>query len=96
MRGVRWNLRTGEVTVTAALPMAGNDVNPSGWEIGTDKSGAAVLVTSSGTVSLPDLDKHTPDGLATIPNAMSDDGRTIVGQSDDKKDVIQPIVWHCK
>jgi uncharacterized membrane protein len=95
-RGVRWNLSTGEVTVTAALPMAGNDVNASGWEIGTDKSGAAVLMTSSGTVTLPDLDKHTPDGLATIPNAMSDDGRTIVGQSDDKKDVIQPIVWHCK
>jgi uncharacterized membrane protein len=96
LRSVRWNLRTGEVTVTAALPTPGNDVNPSGWEIGTDKSGAAVLVTPSGEVTLPDLDKHTPDGLATIPNAMSDDGRTIVGQSDDTKDVIQPIVWHCK
>lgn len=96
LRAVRWNLRTGRVAVTAALTFPADDVNADGWQIGTDKTGHAVLVTASGTVALPDLATHRTDGTATIANTMSDDGRLIAGQSDDKKGVIQPIVWHCE
>lgn len=97
LRAVTWNLRTGKVTATAALKRPADAVNAQGWQIGTDKEGHAALVTSKGTVTLPELAPATsPNGVSTIANAMSADGRLIAGQSDDKKDVIRPVVWHCE
>jgi uncharacterized membrane protein len=93
---VRWNLRTGAVTVSSALQFPASAVNAQGWEIGTDKQGRAVLATGTGTVVLPDLATHTADGLSTIPNTVSDDGRIIAGQSDDATGTIQAVVWRCR
>nr|WP_296069589.1 hypothetical protein [uncultured Actinoplanes sp.] len=93
---VRWNLRTGEVAVTAALRTPADAVNAQGWQVGTDPQGYEVLVTSSGVVRLPDLADHAPDGLSTIATALSDDGRTIAGQSDTAAGLIQAVVWHCR
>jgi hypothetical protein len=44
----------------------------------------------------PDLATHEPNGLSTIPSAVSDDGRTIAGQSDDPTGTIQAVVWRCR
>jgi len=93
---VRWNLRTGEVSVSGVLRFPASAVNAQGWQIGTDKQGRAVLVAATATVLLPDLAAHTPDGLSTIPNTVSDDGRTIAGQSDDATGTIQAVVWRCR
>jgi uncharacterized membrane protein len=92
---VRWNLRTGEMRATDQLQYPANGVNAQGWQIGTDKKGYAVLVTDAGTVRLPDLATHGADGTSTIPNAVSDDGRTISGQSDDASGTIKPVLWRC-
>jgi hypothetical protein len=45
---------------------------------------------------LPDLASHQPDGLSTIATTLSDDGRTIAGQSDDATGTIQAVVWRCR
>jgi uncharacterized membrane protein len=93
---VRWNLRTGEVSVTSVLHGPASAVNAQGWQIGTNQQGRAVLVAGTATVVLPDLATHTADGLSTIPTTVSDDGRTITGQSDDATGTIQAVVWHCQ
>jgi hypothetical protein len=58
--------------------------------------GRTVLVTGTTTVLLPDLAPHPTDGLSTIATTVSDDGRTIAGQSDDATGAIQAVVWHCQ
>ncbi|BCB77820.1 hypothetical protein GCM10022251_38570 [Phytohabitans flavus] len=93
---VRWNVRTGEVRVFDGLKMGANATNAHGWQVGTDKQGRAVLVADDQAVVLPALDVRTPDGLSNIPNTVSDDGRTIGGQSDDHSDTIQAVVWRCR
>jgi hypothetical protein len=93
---VRWNVRTGEARVFGQLEIRASTANAQGWQVGTDKQGRAVLVTDSATVVLPDLAVHTPGNLDNIPNALSDDGRTIAGQSDDKTHTIQAVVWRCQ
>jgi hypothetical protein len=70
-------------------------VNAQGWEIGTDAQGRSVLDTGTATVLLPGLTAHTADGLSTIASTLSDDGRTIAGQSDDTTGAIQAVMWHC-
>jgi len=93
---VRWNLRTGEVSVSSVLHGPASAVNAQGWQIGTDKQGRAVLVAGTAPVILPDLATHEPNGLSTIPTTVSDDGRTIAGQSDDATGTIQAVVWRCQ
>ncbi|GAA4672740.1 hypothetical protein [Phytohabitans rumicis] len=93
---VRWNIRTGEVRVFDALSSAANGVNAHGWQVGTDQQGRAVLVADAVTVVLPDLHSHTPNGLSNIATTVSDDGRTVAGQSDDATGTIQAIVWRCQ
>ena len=94
---VRWNVRTGEVvSVTSGVDVEPGIINAQGWQVGIDKQGQAMLVADGATVVLPDLHTHTPGGLQNIANSLSDDGRTIGGQSDDKADVIQAVVWRCK
>ncbi|GAA3729867.1 hypothetical protein GCM10022225_09320 [Plantactinospora mayteni] len=93
---VRWNVRTGEVRVSDELRYGADAVNAQGWQVGTDKQGRAVLVTDTATVVLPELVARTPDGLSTIATTLSDDGRTVAGQSDDATDTIQAVVWRCR
>jgi hypothetical protein len=93
---VRWNLRTGQVSVSGGLHGPASAVNAQGWQIGTDQQGHAVLVAGTAPVLLPDLATHEPNGLSTIASTLSDDGHTIAGQSDDATGTIQAIVWHCR
>ncbi|MFG3709163.1 hypothetical protein ACGF7U_31155 [Micromonospora sp. NPDC047670] len=95
VRVVRWNVRTGEVRVFGELQVQAGTVNAQGWLLGTDKQGRAVLVTDAATVVLPGLTAGRPDGLSTIATTVSDDGRTIGGQSDDASGTIQAVVWRC-
>jgi len=93
---IRWNVRTGEVRVFDQLGIQASTANALGWPIGTDKQGRAVLVTDTATVALPGLAGHQPGGLSDIPTTLSDDGRTITGQSDDANGTIQAVVWRCR
>jgi uncharacterized membrane protein len=93
---VRWNVRTGEVRVVGGLDLGTSAVNAQGWQVGTDEQGRAVLVAGAATVVLPDLAGHQPGGLANIATTLSDDGRTIGGQSDDATGTIQAVVWRCR
>ncbi|MEU4243715.1 hypothetical protein [Actinoplanes sp. NPDC026619] len=93
---VKWNVRTGEATVSDRFDMSSDAINAQGWEVGIDKKGYAILYADGRAVPLPMLADHKPGNLTNIANSISDDGRTIGGQSDDAKDVIQAVVWHCK
>ena len=92
---VRWNLRTGTTEFIDALESPADAVNASGWQVGTAPGGHAVLVAGKRTVVLPGLGRHREDGTATIPATLSDDGRLITGQSDDRNGVIQAVMWRC-
>jgi uncharacterized membrane protein len=96
LRAVQWNVRTGDVRVYADLQFMANAVNAQGWQVGTDQQGRPVLATDDATVVLPDLVGHDRDGLANIPNTVSDDGRIVGGQADDATGTIQAVVWRCQ
>ena len=96
-RAVRWNLRTGTVTVVSALDVATEAVNRYGWAVGSDTQGYGVLQTDGGTVRLPALTKPV-DPTDNIASGISDDGRTIAGQAvlGNADRTIVAVVWHCK
>ncbi|MGB2571253.1 hypothetical protein ACPFP2_22800 [Micromonospora citrea] len=96
MAAVRWNVRTGEVRVFDDLQAYPNEVNAQGWQIGTDTRNRAVLATDTATVVLPALADGEPTGVSTIATTVSDDGRTVGGQSDDATGTIQAVVWRCR
>ncbi|MGN9912929.1 hypothetical protein ACTMTJ_35870 [Phytohabitans sp. LJ34] len=91
---IRWNVRTGEVIRFDGLTGPADAVNAQGWQVGIGQRDRAVLLAGDATVVLPDLGE--PGNLATIANTLSDDGRTVAGQSDDSTDTIQAVVWHCE
>ncbi|MEV7623622.1 hypothetical protein [Actinoplanes sp. NPDC089786] len=93
---VRWNLRTGQAQVVKQLKDPADEVNALGWMVGTDAKGYATLVAGGTAVRLPDLGKNPGDGVTTIATTISDDGRFIAGQSDNKDEVIQAVVWRCE
>jgi uncharacterized membrane protein len=95
---VGWNVRTGESKVFADFDSRADAVNAQGWQVGINKAGYAVLTAADGrtVTKLPALADHEPGDLTNIANFISDDGRTIAGQSDNASDVIQAAVWHCK
>jgi hypothetical protein len=78
----------------APLPRGG-ETRPRHPAIALDRAGHRRPVTDAGTIRLPDLATHRADGTSTIANAVSDDGRTIAGQSDDASGTIKPVVWRC-
>ncbi|MER7456302.1 hypothetical protein [Micromonospora sp. NPDC126480] len=92
---VRWNVRTGEVRVFPEFNIRASTANAHGWQVGTDRQGRAMLLADGGPVTLPDLAKHEPGGLTNIAETVSDDGRTIGGQSDDASGTIRAVVWRC-
>ncbi|HEU4426822.1 MAG TPA: hypothetical protein VFR67_30175 [Pilimelia sp.] len=92
---VLYNLRTGRFTrwsATGAIPSA---VNAVGWVVGSTNDGRAFLSSSGGMRMLPDLNNHKSP-TANHAKTISDDGRTIAGQGDDAKGVIQAVVWRCR
>ncbi|MEU4716555.1 hypothetical protein AB0F73_23280 [Micromonospora purpureochromogenes] len=94
--GGRTGLRTGEVRVFGELQGLPNEVNAQGWQVGTDKQGRAVLVADAEPVVLPALAGGQPTAVSNIATTLSDDGRTVAGQSDDATGTIQAVVWRCQ
>ncbi|WP_229073420.1 hypothetical protein [Actinoplanes sp. DH11] len=92
----RWDLRTGKAELVGELQYPADAVNAHGWQVGNDAKGYAVLVTGDDVVRLPGLGRNRPDGTATIASTLSDDGRIIAGQSDDKSGTIQAVIWNCR
>jgi hypothetical protein len=70
-------------------------VNRYGWQVGIDAQGRAVFRSDAGAVVLPDLAAHKPGELKNGPTTLSDDGKVIGGQSDDRSGVIRAVVWTC-
>jgi uncharacterized membrane protein len=96
MWATQWNVRTGEAVVLDQFDMRPDAINAQGWKVGVTKSGYAILDVDGPTFKLPMLADHKPGLLTNIPKTISDDGRTIGGQSDDAKDVIHAVLWRCK
>jgi uncharacterized membrane protein len=92
---VRWNVRTGEIQVVTGWDMQAEGLNAQGWEIGVTTKGRAALLAGGKQVALPELAPHDPGQLTNIPNAISDDGKIVAGQSDDASDTIRAVLWHC-
>jgi probable HAF family extracellular repeat protein len=92
---VRWNLRTGDVREVTGLVGYASAVNRYGWQVGVDAQGRAVFRPDAGPVVMPDLAVHKPGGLSNIPTTVSDDGKVIGGQSDDRSGVIHAVLWTC-
>jgi uncharacterized membrane protein len=92
---VRWNVHTAEVRTYPAFLIRASTANAYGWLVGTDQQGRGLLVTDAGSVVLPDLSTHKAGELTNIATTISDDGRTIAGQADDRAGVIQAVVWRC-
>src|SRR5690349_1234375 len=92
---VRWNLRTGETQILPDFGTAADNINRFGWQIGINTAGRAQFLADAAPVMLPELAPHQPGGLSNIPTTLSDDGRTIGGQSDDRDGVIHAVVWTC-
>lgn len=93
---VRWSLRTGELQVIGQIDGVPDAVNALGWMTGVDKQGGVKLLADDKVIPLPGLAQMGSDHLADIANAISADGKTVAGQSNDPKGEIQPVVWHCK
>lgn len=68
--------------------------NAQGWVVGSTPDGAALL-TDAGTVVLPALDNRR-HAVANLGWTVSDDGRTIGGQSDSAKGDPQAVRWRCR
>ncbi|MFI5893683.1 hypothetical protein ACIA5D_26610 [Actinoplanes sp. NPDC051513] len=95
MWAIRWNVRTGETQIADDWDMQPEALNAQGWEVGITKQGRAALIAGGKQVKLPELAPHDPGLLTNIPNAISDDGKIISGQSDDASDTIRAVIWRC-
>ncbi len=93
---VRWNVATGETHVYADVESVAEAANQAGWVVGTNAKGYAVLVTDTGTMSLPPLNSRV-EPMDNIASTISDDGRTIAGQAvlADPNRTIVAVVWRC-
>ncbi|MFC7275310.1 hypothetical protein ACFQS1_15085 [Paractinoplanes rhizophilus] len=92
---VRWNVRTGETLIADDWQTRADARNAQGWEVGITKQGRAALLAGGKRIELPALAQHEPGLLTNVPNAISDDGRVISGQSDDASDTIRAVIWRC-
>lgn len=92
---VRWHLPSGKIEVYPDLMYRADAVNAHGWQAGTDRKGRPVLLTGAAPVELDGLSPHRPDGTSTHASTLSDDGRTLAGQSDDASGTIQAVIWRC-
>ncbi|GAA0912726.1 hypothetical protein GCM10009558_100400 [Virgisporangium aurantiacum] len=95
-RAVRWNVYTGAATVFPEFNIRASAVNARGWVTGPAHDASGLLRTETGTVALAGLpQKNGGNVLGVIPNTLSDDGRTIAGQSDDNTETLRAVVWKC-
>lgn len=92
---VRWDLRTGEPHMFPQFLVQASTVNAYGWQVGAGPTGRALLVSDADPVVLPGLPAQKPGESANIPQTLSDDGRVIGGQADDRTGNIRAVVWTC-
>jgi uncharacterized membrane protein len=96
MRAVRWNVHTGETTVFPEFTITASAVNAHGWQVGPARTPTGLLRTTTGTVTVPGLPLgDEAHALSVSPKTLSDDGRTIAGQSDDDTNTLRAVVWRC-
>jgi uncharacterized membrane protein len=93
--GVRWDLRTGDPRVFLQFQIRANRANRYGWQVGPDLQGRGLFLSDAGPVVLPDLALHKAGESTNLPTTISDDGRVIGGQADDRAGVIRAVVWTC-
>jgi hypothetical protein len=92
---VRWDLRTGEPRVFPQFLVQASTANRYGWQVGAGPTGRSLLLSDAGPVLLPDLVAHKRGESANLPRTLSDDGRVIGGQADDRGGIIRAVVWTC-
>lgn len=99
MHPVRLRLATGEFVPLgsdAGFPSVGNG---QGWTAGVAGMVGGAMLTDAGMVPLPDLDGKV-GGSFTEVRSISDDGRLLGGQVDDKsgRGGGQPraVIWRCR
>ncbi|MEV4630458.1 hypothetical protein AB0J90_29760 [Micromonospora sp. NPDC049523] len=95
MTAARYYLPTNEFVDFPTGAFGPDYGNGQGWANGSLPDGRLALVTDTTTVELPLIEPHKPmhgDRALT----MSDDGRIVVGQSEDSDNVIQAVVWNCR
>jgi uncharacterized membrane protein len=91
---VRWNLRTGEVTVFPKHGLAGVSVSTDGRITAQGDGGRAVVLGGPETLTLRRLHDNTV--LADRPYGITLDGRTIAGNAASAGNGgTAPVVWHC-
>jgi uncharacterized membrane protein len=99
---IRWNRRTGNVTVFPTLTGGVHAASATGWfaatmpKPGTDLAGKPVLVSPAGQVRALPL----PDGSNVSIDWISDDGRTVIGHGqvppNDREAWTRSVVWTCR
>lgn len=94
--GVRWDLVTGKAEVLPELQWS-NGINVHGWVAGMAKDQHAVLTDGTRTVRLPDVFPFPKEYGMNWAEAVSDDGRTLVGNVDDgtREGLQQAVLWRC-
>nr|MDT0657838.1 hypothetical protein [Micromonospora sp. DSM 115978] len=94
---VRYNLATGTFVDFPDLALGPRAGNAQGWVVGSTDAGHAGLLTDSGLLLLPDFAKPR-ESTSNLALAVSDDGRTIVGQAEARDGSGQPraMVWRCQ
>jgi hypothetical protein len=93
--GLRWNLRTNQIETVPGIFIRPSTANASGWMVGTDLDGRAVLFAGDKHVQLPDVFQHEPLTFSNLPETISDDGLTIAGQANDAAGTIHAVIWRC-
>jgi hypothetical protein len=92
---LRLNVGTGEVTDVRQLAAKPTAVAANGWLAGYDRRSRAIVVTPDGPVLLPELTTAS-SGLVARPKAISDDGRTVGGDSPTGDgQTTAAVVWRC-
>jgi hypothetical protein len=91
--GMRWNVRTGEVTAFPGLDIA-EYASAEGWVVGSAPDGHAAYGSEAGTFKLPPVAEPVEIDIAMTVSA---DGKTVGGQSTltDKDRTIVAVVWRC-
>ncbi len=94
--GVRWDLVTGKAEVLPELQWS-NGINAHGWVAGMAKDQHAVLTDGTRVVRLPDVFPFPKEYGMNWAEAVSDDGRTLVGNVDDgaREGLQQAVLWRC-
>ncbi|MEV4412089.1 hypothetical protein [Catellatospora sp. NPDC049609] len=94
--GVRWDLNTGKAELLPGLEWS-NGINQYGWIAGMTEDNHAALTDGKRVLRLPDVFAFDKQYGMNWAEAVSDDGRTLIGNVDDadRDGLQQAVVWRC-